>query len=200
MMLLFLFSLSLPLSLYSLSIHAPKVFTMILENPSALLDDFSLLSILSVGLAGGFTIASLMLGIGGGGGSKKKSKKLPFDSTLTYPHLSYPLDAIASASTEKDKFLASFPYLKSQLLSVMRSEGMPEDAVKWVDVMTTKNVLGGKLQRGTAVLSVQRTLKAKHLGKPVKEVRLTPLETGEGRAGGAKDGRNVATTVYCIVP
>ena len=178
MILYMLTSLLIPISLYSLSLHAPAVFKLLTSNPNALIDDLSLLSVLAVGLAGGFTAATIMLGLTNANSSKKSSKKTKtFNSTATYPSLNYPLSEIAAATTEKDKFLASFPYLKSQLLDLMSSEGMPSDAVDWVSNMIQRNVLGGKLQRGTAVLSVQRTLKARELGRPMKEVKLTPLET-----------------------
>ena len=167
MMILYLLtSLLIPISLYSLSLHAPAVFKLLTSNPNALIDDLSLLSVLAVGLASGFTAATIMLGLTNANSSKKSSKKTKtFNSTATYPSLNYPLSEIAAATTEKDKFLASFPYLKSQLLDLMSSEGMPSDAVDWVSNMIQRNVLGGKLQRGTAVLSVQRTLKARELGQ-----------------------------------
>lgn len=72
---------------------------------------------------------------------------------------SYPLAEIEAATTDKEKFMVLFPYLKQQILDEVRDENeLLEEAVKHLDRMMEYSVPGGKLNRGTTVIAVFRSL------------------------------------------
>jgi len=72
--------------------------------------------------------------------------------------IQYPLQEIANASSDKDKFLAVYPMLKQEMLSHMADNEMPQEALDWCKTMMDYTVPGGKLNRGVTVLAVHRTL------------------------------------------
>ena len=81
----------------------------------------------------------------------------------------YPLDEIAEATTEKAKFQALFPYLRDEILDELSTRNeLPSEATDWIREMMDYNVPGGKLNRGTTVISVYQAL----LGRV-----LSPYET-----------------------
>lgn len=88
----------------------------------------------------------------------------------------YPLDAIAAADSDKEKFKALYPSLRDEILECIKTENelLPE-AVDWVREMMEYSVPGGKLNRGTTVIDVYRTL----LGRP-----LTHLEVARAAVAG----------------
>lgn len=72
--------------------------------------------------------------------------------------IQYPLQEIANASSDMDKFLAVYPMLKQEMLSHMADNEMPQEALDWCATMMDYTVPGGKLNRGVTVLAVHRTL------------------------------------------
>lgn len=71
----------------------------------------------------------------------------------------YPLAEIEAATTDKEKFMALFPYLKQQILDQLKDENeLLDEAIKYLDRMMEYSVPGGKLNRGTTVIAVFRTL------------------------------------------
>ena len=88
------------------------------------------------------------------------------DESVATPH-EYPLEAISAATTETDQFKASYEMLRTELLVHMKNNEMLPEALLWAQQMMDYNVPGGKLNRGTTVVSVHRTLKGG---------TLTPLE------------------------
>ena len=72
--------------------------------------------------------------------------------------IQYPLQEIANASSDMDKFLAVYPMLKQEMLSHMADNEMPQEALDWCTAMMDYTVPGGKLNRGVTVLAVHRTL------------------------------------------
>jgi farnesyl diphosphate synthase len=83
--------------------------------------------------------------------------------------IQYPLAEISQLTTEADKFKCVYPMLREDCLSELRDRHeLKSEALEWIQGMMDYNVPGGKLNRGTTVLSVQSTLK----GSP-----LTDLET-----------------------
>lgn len=91
--------------------------------------------------------------------------------------LLYPLQAIEMALTDAEKFKAVFPMLKSEILEHLRTENeLCNESVEWVDAMLEYSVPGGKLNRGTTVVAVYRSL----LGGR----SLTTLETAQAAVAG----------------
>lgn len=83
------------------------------------------------------------------------------------PPRDYPLEELASATSDKDKFMCLYPQLKEELCEWFANENeMTPEAVEWIREMLDYNVPGGKLNRGTTVLAVYRALKK---GAPVTE-------------------------------
>lgn len=79
----------------------------------------------------------------------------------------YPLAEIRKHTTEADKFKCLYPMLRDDCLSELTQEHeLKPEALNWVQAMMDYNVPGGKLNRGTTVLSVQSTLK----GAPLTDV------------------------------
>jgi farnesyl diphosphate synthase len=71
----------------------------------------------------------------------------------------YPVQEIQAASTDADKFKALFPMLKDEILEYLKTENeLCNEAVDWVDDMLEYSVPGGKLNRGTTVVAVYRSL------------------------------------------
>jgi len=86
--------------------------------------------------------------------------------------INYPLKAISAATTERDRFLALYPHIRTEILTHLSSthELIPE-ATKWVETMMDYTVPGGKYNRGLTVLQVHRTLT-----QSSAERELTPTE------------------------
>jgi farnesyl diphosphate synthase len=61
--------------------------------------------------------------------------------------------------TGKQKFLAVFPELVTELLDVLRENGMPADAIAWFQRNLEYNTPGGKLNRGISVVDTYALLK-----------------------------------------
>jgi farnesyl diphosphate synthase len=71
----------------------------------------------------------------------------------------YPLTELAAAASDKDKFMVMFPYLKQEILTYLQDEHeLLDEATKYLDRMIEYSVPGGKLNRGTTVLAVCRSL------------------------------------------
>jgi farnesyl diphosphate synthase len=84
-------------------------------------------------------------------------------------HSNYPLKQVQAATTDLDKFKCLFPMLKDEILVHLQTQHeLCDEAVDWVDKMLEYSVPGGKLNRGTTVLAVVRTLLQREL---------TPVET-----------------------
>lgn len=76
------------------------------------------------------------------------------------PPRDYPLEQLAAAESDKDKFLCLYPQLKEELCEWFAKENeMTPEAIEWIRDMLDYNVPGGKLNRGTTVLAVYRALK-----------------------------------------
>ena len=87
----------------------------------------------------------------GSGGSNNKMKQVD---------IQYPLADISEFTTEADKFKCMYPMLREDCLSELRDQHeLQPEALEWIGAMMDYNVPGGKLNRGTTVLSVQSTLK-----------------------------------------
>lgn len=92
------------------------------------------------------------------------------------PPPQYPLKKIAAAKTERDKFLTLFPTLRDSIaLHMAETREMPPEAVQWVTDMMDYTCPGGKLNRGTTVLSVVRTFAAPRELTPLEECRACVL-------------------------
>jgi len=77
------------------------------------------------------------------------------------PPIHYPLDEIAAAGRDDKKvFLALYPFLRNELLRAIEihHDDIPATAVEWILQMMDYTVPGGKLNRGTTVVSVVRRL------------------------------------------
>eukprot|EP00545_Synedropsis_sp_CCMP1620_P007100 CAMPEP_0119007456 /NCGR_PEP_ID=MMETSP1176-20130426/3022_1 /TAXON_ID=265551 /ORGANISM="Synedropsis recta cf, Strain CCMP1620" /LENGTH=430 /DNA_ID=CAMNT_0006959613 /DNA_START=13 /DNA_END=1305 /DNA_ORIENTATION=- len=74
----------------------------------------------------------------------------------------YPLTQVAKLTTEKDQFKALYPLLREEILTSLEKEHelLPE-ALDRIGDMMDYTVPGGKLNRGTTVVSVHRTLKGR---------------------------------------
>lgn len=78
--------------------------------------------------------------------------------------LDYPLEALSKANNDKDRFKLLYPMLRDELLDHMKNENeMGKEAVDWCREMMDYNVPGGKLNRGTTVLAVLRSLRSGEL-------------------------------------
>jgi len=77
----------------------------------------------------------------------------------------YPLEEMAKFDSKniKEKFKCLFPMLRDEILEIMKRKEMTDEAIEWVKNMMDYNVPGGKLNRGTTVVSVVRTLKGRSL-------------------------------------
>ncbi|KAI2504349.1 FPP-GGPP synthase [Fragilaria crotonensis] len=81
--------------------------------------------------------------------------------------IQYPLAEISQLTTEADKFKALYPTLREDCLTELRDQHeLKSEALEWITAMMDYNVPGGKLNRGTTVLSVQSTLK----GSPLSDL------------------------------
>ena len=76
----------------------------------------------------------------------------------------YPLTEMAKFKSDKDKFKCLYPMLRDEMLQHMRVHNeMPDEAVEWVHKMMDYVVPGGKLNRGTTVITVYRALLGREL-------------------------------------
>ena len=88
----------------------------------------------------------------------------------------YPIKEITAAKTEREKFLTLFPTLRDSIaLHMAETREMPPEAVQWVTDMMDYTCPGGKLNRGTTVLSVARTFAAPRELTPLEECRACVL-------------------------
>ena len=79
-------------------------------------------------------------------------------STLEAPSVSYPLKELEACSNDKEKFMAIYPMLRDEMLTHMKTNEMPPEALEWCKTMMDYTVPGGKLNRGLTVIAVHRTL------------------------------------------
>ncbi|KAL7568599.1 hypothetical protein ACA910_022702 [Epithemia clementina (nom. ined.)] len=95
--------------------------------------------------------------------------------------MEYPLEALSNATTDKERLECLYPQLRDELLSHMKEcNEMNPEALDWCKEMMDYNVPGGKLNRGTTVLAVLRTLKQ----QLDKDADLTPLEMAQAAVCG----------------
>jgi farnesyl diphosphate synthase len=96
--------------------------------------------------------------------SQQQPEKSSVKKVVKAKNCHYPLDAIAKAPDDLSKFKCLFPMLRQELLDSMTTNNeMNEEAVAWAARMMDYNVPGGKLNRGTTVLAVTRSLKGMEL-------------------------------------
>uniref|UniRef100_A0A7S2JT51 Farnesyl diphosphate synthase n=1 Tax=Leptocylindrus danicus TaxID=163516 RepID=A0A7S2JT51_9STRA len=86
--------------------------------------------------------------------------------------ITYPLEAIAAATTDKAKFETIFPLLRDEMIEHMKQNEMPEEACEWAKRMMDYNVPGGKLNRGVTVIAVQRTLVQANEGRELTDLEV----------------------------
>ena len=80
-------------------------------------------------------------------------------STSVKRSTDYPLDAIEAAPNDTEKFKCLFPTIKKDILQYIKSENeLCDEGVQWIDEMMEYSVPGGKLNRGTTVLAVNRSM------------------------------------------
>ncbi|CAJ1961907.1 unnamed protein product [Cylindrotheca closterium] len=72
--------------------------------------------------------------------------------------INYPIADIEKASNEKERFKAVYPMLRDQMMEHMNTHKLPGESVEWVREMMDYTVPGGKLNRGTTVVSVYELL------------------------------------------
>ena len=71
----------------------------------------------------------------------------------------YPLAAIEAAPNDTEKFKCLFPIIKQDILQYIKSENeLCDEGIQWLDEMMEYSVPGGKLNRGTTVLAVNRSM------------------------------------------
>ena len=88
----------------------------------------------------------------------------------------YPLKEISSKTTEKEKFQCLFPFLRDSIATHLADKHeMPSEAVDWIVEMLNYTCPGGKLNRGTTVLSVARTFAAPRDLTPTEECKACVL-------------------------
>jgi farnesyl diphosphate synthase len=68
--------------------------------------------------------------------------------------IEYPVKEMEKAENDKERFEAVYPMLRDDMLEHMESHNLPEEAVEWVREMMDYTVPGGKLNRGTTVVSI----------------------------------------------
>ena len=82
----------------------------------------------------------------------------------------YPIVEMAKCHNDKDRFRCLYPMLRDEMLDHMRKNNeMPFEATKWVEEMMDYTVPGGKLNRGTTVMSCYRAL---HPNQELSETEL----------------------------
>lgn len=87
----------------------------------------------------------------------------------------YPVEAIQNAKTDKEAFLSVYPMLREEILEHLKAENeLSTEAAQWMEKMLDYNVPGGKLNRGTTVIDVCRTLKKRDL-TPIELARAAVL-------------------------
>jgi farnesyl diphosphate synthase len=71
----------------------------------------------------------------------------------------YPLAEIAAATNDTDKFKCVFPVIQQDILRyVQQEQELCPEGVQWIQDMIQYSVPGGKLNRGTTVLAVNRSM------------------------------------------
>ena len=71
----------------------------------------------------------------------------------------YPLAEIEAANTDLEKFTCLFPMIKRDILQYIREENeLGNEGLQWLDRMMEYSVPGGKLNRGTTVVAVCRSM------------------------------------------
>ena len=93
-----------------------------------------------------FLIASLSM-------SEKSS-----DYSTTSAPADYPVAEMEAAANDKDRFMAVYPMLRDEMIAHMESHNLGQEALDWVQEMMDYTVPGGKLNRGTTVVSVYELL------------------------------------------
>jgi farnesyl diphosphate synthase len=86
---------------------------------------------------------------------------------ITTSDIQYPEMEISNGTktTELEQFLCLYPMLRKDIVTELCQEHeLQSEALDWITDMMDYNVPGGKLNRGTTVLSVQSTLAAKSSG------------------------------------
>ena len=105
--------------------------------------------------------------------------------TLTRPKLKYPFQALKEAKTDKERMLAMYPMLRDEMIAHMKENNeMNDEALAWCTEMMDYNVPGGKLNRGTTVLAVLRTLKQHTKTDDDGTAELTELEIAQAAVCG----------------
>lgn len=95
-------------------------------------------------------------------------------SSKPAPKIDYPLAEMAKHDAIKDKFKCIFPMLRSEMMQHMKDNEMTAEAVVWAEKMMDYSVPGGKLNRGTTVVSVHQTLLRRELS-PTETARASVL-------------------------
>ena len=109
-----------------------------------------------------FSVVFCAVAVSGSGPTAPQGK--PAEPVHSYD---YPLAEIRKHTTEADKFKCLYPMLRDDCLTELSQQHeLKTEALNWVQAMMDYNVPGGKLNRGTTVLSVQSTLK----GAPLTDV------------------------------
>jgi farnesyl diphosphate synthase len=72
----------------------------------------------------------------------------------SFPAAEYPIKEMEKAKDEKERFKAVYPMLRDELIDHMESHNLPQESLEWVEEMMDYTVPGGKLNRGTTVVSV----------------------------------------------
>lgn len=71
----------------------------------------------------------------------------------------YPIAAIEAAPNDTEKFKCLFPIIKQDILQYIKTENeLCNEGIQWLDQMMEYSVPGGKLNRGTTVLAVNRSM------------------------------------------
>lgn len=92
-----------------------------------------------------FLVSSLSMGDGTSSG---------YSSSSDPSSAEYPVAEMEAAETEKDRFQALYPMLRDEMIEHMQSHNLPQESLDWVQEMMDYTVPGGKLYRGTTVVSV----------------------------------------------
>ena len=136
---------------------------------ASLLDQTAVLGLIFALLLGVLSLA-LSLTLDDSHSSKKAmvdpfvATPLPAKTSNNTATIVYPLQALANAKTDKERLDCMYPMLRDELLAHLRDcNELTEEAVDWCQAMMDYTVPGGKLNRGTTVLAVLRTLQGGHL-------------------------------------
>ena len=80
------------------------------------------------------------------------------DYSTTSAPADYPVAEMEAAANDKDRFMAVYPMLRDEMIAHMESHNLGQEALDWVQEMMDYTVPGGKLNRGTTVVSVYELL------------------------------------------